>query len=68
MPYWNAALYVRKLLDGFDSTSDIAKGRQPKNDRVFLELQTEGGHHFSGTNRIEVLALENAFILNDSKY
>ena len=68
VPYWNAALYFRKLLDGFDSTSDIAKGRQPKNDRVFLELQTEGGHHFSGTNRIEVLALENAFILNDSKY
>ena len=73
VPYWNAALYFRKLLDGYkegnkfdgDATSDIANGRQPKNDRVFLELQMEGGHHFSGKKRIEVLALENAFILNE---
>jgi protease II len=73
VPYWNASLYFRKLLDGYkggnkfngDATSDAAKGGQPKNDCVFLELQTEGGHHFSGKNRIDVLALENAFILND---
>jgi hypothetical protein len=31
--------------------------------RAFLELQKEGGHNFSSEHVIEVLALENSFIL-----
>ena len=72
VPYWNALLYFRKLLEGFrgepivarNNTADSEAGVQEfQNDRVFLELQTRGGHYFSGPNRIDVLALENAFIL-----
>ena len=76
VPYWNASLYFRKLLEGFKSegnsvkniapTNDSEMGQELKeNDRIFLELQTSGGHHFSGPNRIDVLALENAFILKE---
>ncbi len=76
VPYWNASLYFRKLLGGFKSEGNSAKYINPtndsemgqelqENDRIFLELQTSGGHHFSGPNRIDVLALENAFILKE---
>ena len=62
VPYWNASLYFRKLLEGYYS-----EGRSvcEHKDRIFLELQTHGGHHFAGANRIEILALENAFVLKD---
>ena len=74
VPYWNASLYFRKLLKGFakvpatmdgdNATVDTDVNRQyPENNRVFLDLQTDGGHHFSAANRVDVLALENAFIL-----
>lgn len=76
VPYWNASLYFRKLLKGFakvpatmdgdNATVDTDVNRQyPENNRVFLDLQTDGGHHFSAANRVDVLALENAFILKD---
>ncbi len=65
VPYWNATLYFRKLLEGFDILNNSETGRDHRNETIFLELQTSGGHHFSGPNRIEVLALENAFILKE---
>ncbi len=73
VPYWNATLYFRKLLKGLEKTqvvdenSSANHSNECQNDRVFLELQTSGGHHFSGSNRIEVVALENAFILKHYK-
>ena len=51
VPYWNATLYFKKL-----SLCNDGK-------HVFLEMQREGGHNFTNQNRIEVLALENSFIL-----
>jgi len=66
VPYWNASLYFRKLLKGFDTLNNSGIGQEHENDRIFLELQSSGGHHFSGPNRIDVLALENAFILKEN--
>uniref|UniRef100_A0A7S4AN80 Prolyl endopeptidase n=1 Tax=Pseudo-nitzschia australis TaxID=44445 RepID=A0A7S4AN80_9STRA len=81
VPYWNATLYFRKLLEIYHhgGRNPIHFGEEEPSfckendddeettdgDRVFLELQLEGGHNFSSQNRIEVLALETAFILKD---
>jgi oligopeptidase B len=56
VPYWNATLYSQKLANNLN--------RVDEEKRVFLDLQTEGGHNISGPNRIAVWALENAFLLD----
>ena len=78
VPYWNATLYFRKLLAGHNGKTPVggnvssdpesAGDNETNKDRFFLELQTRGGHHFSSENRIKVLALQNAFILNNGDY
>ena len=63
----NAILYFKKLVrnigkeSGGGSNDTTTKNNNYQ--RVFLEVQSEGGHNFSSKNRIEVIALEDAFIL-----
>ncbi|OEU21726.1 hypothetical protein FRACYDRAFT_215835 [Fragilariopsis cylindrus CCMP1102] len=63
----NAILYFKKLVrnigkeSGGGSNDTTTKNNNYQ--RVYLEVQSEGGHNFSSKNRIEVIALEDAFIL-----
>jgi protease II len=63
----NAILYFKKLVrnTGKKNGGGNVDNNTEKNNyqRVFLEVQSEGGHNFSSKNRIEVIALEDAFIL-----
>jgi protease II len=64
----NAILYFKKLVRNIGKKNrgggSIDNIRENNNyQRVFLEVQSEGGHNFSSKNRIEVIALEDAFIL-----
>jgi oligopeptidase B len=55
VPFWNAAIFAKKLRD-----------RMENEDRIFLHIEDSGGHHFR-SRRLQVAALELAFIIqNDS--
>jgi len=58
VPYWNSTIYYKKLVSGVFSTESNPK------KRIFLDIQTEGGHSIVGPNRIHVSSIENAFLLN----
>jgi oligopeptidase B len=53
VPYWNAAIFAKKLRDFVDDK-----------DKVFLHIE-DGGKHQLGSRRLQVAALELAFILQD---
>jgi protease II len=63
----NAILYFKKLVRNIGKESGGSNNEitmeNNNHQRVFLEVQSEGGHNFSSKNRIEVIALEDAFIL-----
>jgi len=70
VPYWNSTIYFKKLttmrrndIDGKVNQDKDNGNRTEIYQRAFLELQKEGGHNFSSEHVIEVLALENSFIL-----
>eukprot|EP00934_Nitzschia_sp_Nitz4_P000842 Nitzschia sp. Nitz4//scaffold11_size288233//245683//247950//NITZ4_000814-RA/size288233-snap-gene-0.32-mRNA-1//1//CDS//3329534194//842//frame0 len=55
VPHWNATIFAKKVRD-----------RMEKKDRVYLHLEESGGHHL-GQKRLQIAALELAFLLQRSK-
>ncbi|KAG7349682.1 oligopeptidase B [Nitzschia inconspicua] len=58
VPYWNTTVYFKKLKKAY--------GCSQQNSKAFLHLEKQGGHNISGTNRLHVWSLENAFLLDDA--
>jgi oligopeptidase B len=55
VPFWNATIFAKKIRD-----------RRINKDMVSLHIEEAGGHHL-GQNRLQVAALELAFILQDDE-
>lgn len=56
VPFWNPTIFAKKIRDRM--TSNEAK------DRIFLHLEGQGGHHL-GQQRLQISAMELAFILQE---
>ena len=52
VPWWNGTIFAKKVRDGMSHK-----------DKVLLHIETQGGHHL-GPKRLEVAALEVAFLLS----
>jgi oligopeptidase B len=55
VPWWNPTIFAKKVRDGMSDK-----------DNVLLHIEERGGHHL-GPKRLEVSALEVAFLLNGEK-
>ena len=52
VPWWNGTIFAKKVRDGMS-----------RKDNVLLHIEEKGGHHL-GPKRLEIAALEVAFLLN----